>query len=115
MSTTLARRTFNLARTAAARQRVTTDTRVASPLLNQARTFSATSRTSEDAKESSATSPFAFLPSNKLELKQGRGERGKGLTEIRGSYYNPVTYTYLDELLSDWGGKYICLIHLTAT
>jgi len=27
----------------------------------------------------------------------------RGLTEIRGSYYNPVTHTYLNELLSDWG------------
>ncbi|KAG8908272.1 hypothetical protein FRB99_007805 [Tulasnella sp. 403] len=47
--------------------------------------------------------PFSFLPSNKLPFKEGRGERAKGLTEIRGSYYNPVTYTYLNELLSDWG------------
>ncbi|KAI5122166.1 hypothetical protein M0805_007064 [Coniferiporia weirii] len=54
-------------------------------------------------KESSADSPFAFVPSNTLVPKSGRGERSKGLTEIRGSYYNPVTYTYLDELLSDWG------------
>lgn len=44
------------------------------------------------------------LPNNALVAKKGRGERTKGLTEIRGSYYNPVTFTYLDELLSDWGG-----------
>jgi len=50
-----------------------------------------------------AAHPFGFLPSNKLPKKEGRGERQKGLTEIRGSYYNPVTYTYLNELLSDWG------------
>lgn len=44
-------------------------------------------------------SAFAFLPSNALPPKP----RGKGLTEIRGPYYYPVTATYLDELLSDWG------------
>lgn len=51
----------------------------------------------------SSQGPFSFLPANKLEKKIGRGERSKGLTEIRGSYYNPVTYTYLNELSSDWG------------
>ena len=42
---------------------------------------------------------FNFLPANALSPKP----RGKGLTEIRGPYYHPVTATYLDELLSDWG------------
>lgn len=42
---------------------------------------------------------FNFLPTNALSPKP----RGKGLTEIRGPYYFPVTATYLDELLSDWG------------
>lgn len=51
----------------------------------------------------SSQGPFSFLPANKPEKKVGRGERSKGLTEIRGSYYNPVTYTYLNDLLSDWG------------
>ena len=59
------------------------------------------------AKESSADSQFAFLPTNVLVPKSGLGEKSKGLTEIRGSYYNPVTYTYLDELLSDWGGMLV--------
>lgn len=44
--------------------------------------------------------PFAFLPANALDPKHNRN---KGLTEIRGPYYAPVTSTYLDELLSDWG------------
>ena len=44
--------------------------------------------------------PFSFLPANSLEPKAART---KGLTEIRGPYYAPVTKTYLDELLSDWG------------
>ena len=44
--------------------------------------------------------PFSFLPSNSLDPK---AERTKGLTEIRGPYYAPVTKTYLDELLGDWG------------
>ncbi|TBU22960.1 coma-domain-containing protein [Dichomitus squalens] len=44
--------------------------------------------------------PFSFLPANSLEPK---ASRAKGLTEIRGPYYAPVTNTYLDELLSDWG------------
>ncbi len=44
--------------------------------------------------------PFSFLPSNTLDPKPSRS---KGLTEIRGPYYAPVTDTYLDELLSDWG------------
>ncbi|KAI0074738.1 coma-domain-containing protein [Panus rudis PR-1116 ss-1] len=44
--------------------------------------------------------PFSFLPANALEPKSSRKT---GLTEIRGPYYAPVTKTYLDELLSDWG------------
>lgn len=44
--------------------------------------------------------PFAFLPANTLESKE---THTKGLTEIRGPYYAPVTNTYLHELLSDWG------------
>ncbi|KAF8648961.1 hypothetical protein AX16_006075 [Volvariella volvacea WC 439] len=42
---------------------------------------------------------FPFLPKNALPTKP----RGVGLTEIRGPYYFPVTRTYLDELLNDWG------------
>ncbi len=42
---------------------------------------------------------FKFLPSNTLPPKP----RKTGLTEIRGPYYAPVTHTYLDELLKDWG------------
>ena len=79
------------------------------PLL-ASRSFSMSSVAKNEMKETSAMSPFAFLPSNKLEVKKGRGDRKKGLTEIRGSYYNPVTYTYLDELLSDWGGTYRLLL-----
>ncbi|EJD00876.1 phospho-3-sulfolactate synthase coma [Fomitiporia mediterranea MF3/22] len=72
--------------------------------VHRARLFSSTAQAKElKAGETSADSPFSFLPSNALVPKSGRGERSKGLTEIRGSYYNPVTYTYLDELLSDWG------------
>ena len=43
---------------------------------------------------------FPFLPTNQLPTKPNRK---KGITEIRGPYYAPVTRTYLDELLSDWG------------
>ena len=43
---------------------------------------------------------FPFLPANQLPTKPNRK---KGITEIRGPYYAPVTRTYLDELLSDWG------------
>lgn len=43
---------------------------------------------------------FDFLPSNTLDTKPNRK---RGITEIRGPYYAPVTKTYLDELLSDWG------------
>ena len=43
---------------------------------------------------------FNFLPANSLDPKPARS---KGITEIRGPYYAPVTNTYLDELLSDWG------------
>ena len=49
---------------------------------------------------STNTHPFSFLPANSLEPKS---KRSKGLTEIRGPYYAPVTRTYLDELLKDWG------------
>ena len=44
--------------------------------------------------------PFPFLPVNVLSAKP---DRNKGITEIRGPYYYPVTHTYLNELLSDWG------------
>ena len=50
---------------------------------------------------------FKFLPTNTLTPKSKdfkQGGKQKGVTEIRGSYYNPVTHTYLNELLSDWGG-----------
>ena len=47
----------------------------------------------------STINSFSFLPSNKLPGKP----RKSGLTEIRGPYYAPVTATYLNELLSDWG------------
>ncbi|KAL1693729.1 hypothetical protein GGG16DRAFT_48873 [Schizophyllum commune] len=61
----------------------------------------ATSTTSQTTTTSptNATAPFAFLPSNTLPAKP----RSRGLTEIRGPYYAPVTATYLEELLSDWG------------
>ncbi|CAF1238389.1 unnamed protein product [Adineta steineri] len=49
------------------------------------------------SKQSSA---FPYLPTNKLPSKPNRK---KGITEIRGPYYFPVTRTYLDELLQDWG------------
>ncbi len=53
-----------------------------------------------NTSSSSSTHPFAFLPANALEPK---AKRTRGLTEIRGPYYAPVTKTYLDELLKDWG------------
>lgn len=54
----------------------------------------------KQAQRGIASKPaFTFLPSNALPSKP----RVKGLTEIRGPYYYPVTATYLDELLSDWG------------
>ena len=46
-----------------------------------------------------ATTAFPFLPSNHLQSKP----RHAGLTEIRGPYYAPVTQTYLNDLLADWG------------
>ncbi|KAL1719613.1 hypothetical protein EV715DRAFT_198707 [Schizophyllum commune] len=58
-----------------------------------------TSQTTSTSSPTNATAPFAFLPSNTLPAKP----RKRGLTEIRGPYYAPVTATYLDELLSDWG------------
>ncbi len=53
-----------------------------------------------NSSSSSSTHPFSFLPANALEPK---AKRTRGLTEIRGPYYAPVTKTYLDELLKDWG------------
>lgn len=55
---------------------------------------------SSNPPSSSGTYSFSFLPANALEPK---AIRTKGLTEIRGPYYAPVTKTYLDELLKDWG------------
>ena len=52
------------------------------------------------SSSSTESTAFPFLPTNKLPAKPNRK---KGLTEIRGSYYAPVTHTYLDELLADWG------------
>lgn len=54
---------------------------------------------SSTASARTAKYPFSFLPANSLAPKP----RKTGLTEIRGPYYAPVTQTYLDELLSDWG------------
>ncbi|KAI0768693.1 coma-domain-containing protein [Trametes elegans] len=71
--------------------------------LRSARTLHSTalrSNRSSSSSSSSHTHPFAFLPANALEPK---ATRSKGLTEIRGPYYAPVTKTYLDELLQDWG------------
>lgn len=59
----------------------------------------ATRQTSPLNTSSSSAHPFSFLPANALEPK---ATRTKGLTEIRGPYYAPVTKTYLDELLKDW-------------
>jgi phosphosulfolactate synthase (CoM biosynthesis protein A) len=33
----------------------------------------------------------------------GKPDRNKGITEIRGPYYYPITRTYLNELLTDRG------------
>src|SRR5216683_3085349 len=44
--------------------------------------------------------PFPFIPVNALAVKP---DRDKGITDIRGPYYFPVTRTYLDELLFDCG------------
>ncbi|TFK38872.1 2R-phospho-3-sulfolactate synthase [Crucibulum laeve] len=54
---------------------------------------------SHHAEKGANVSVFNFLPSNRLPSKP----RTTGLTEIRGPYYAPVTKTYLDELLGDWG------------
>jgi len=51
------------------------------------------------SSKSSSTNAYTLLPSNHLPPKP----RLHGLTEIRGPYYHPVTQTYLNELLSDWG------------
>lgn len=72
-----------------------------STFRNAYRAFGTTTRLSQPLNASQNTSlPFSFLPANSLAPKAGRQA---GLTEIRGPYYAPVTKTYLDELLSDWG------------
>ncbi|KAF9448513.1 hypothetical protein P691DRAFT_815603 [Macrolepiota fuliginosa MF-IS2] len=63
---------------------------LAKPFLQSSRAFSTTP---------SKPSDFSFLPSNTLPPKP----RKTGLTEIRGPYYAPVTQTYLDDVLKDWG------------
>ena len=65
-----------------------------------ARALHSTASLANSSSSSSSTHPFSFLPANSLEPK---ATRTKGLTEIRGPYYAPVTQTYLDELLTDWG------------
>ncbi|KAF8823684.1 hypothetical protein HHX47_DHR9000279 [Lentinula edodes] len=67
---------------------------------NSRRTLSSScSRQMSTSNANTTTSPYNFLSSNYLPPKP----RDHGLTEIRGPYYYPVTKTYLDELLSDWG------------
>ncbi|KIL58019.1 hypothetical protein M378DRAFT_112436 [Amanita muscaria Koide BX008] len=66
---------------------------------NNLRHISSSPRILSVAQTQKHTSLFNFLPSNVLPTKP----RTYGLTEIRGPYYAPVTVTYLDELLSDWG------------
>lgn len=63
-------------------------------------TIPAVARSFHDTPSLSNAHPFSFLPANSLEPK---ASRKMGLTEIRGPYYAPVTKTYLDELLKDWG------------
>lgn len=63
------------------------------------RHFATSARRLEPSPYGSPTA-FPFLPANALAQKPNRT---KGLTEIRGPYYYPVTKTYLDELLSDYG------------
>lgn len=63
------------------------------------RSLSTTPRTLNASPYGSQTA-FPFLPANTLAQKPNRT---KGLTEIRGPYYYPVTKTYLDELLTDYG------------
>lgn len=55
--------------------------------------------TSPLSRSPASATAYPFLPSNHLPAKP----RKSGLTEIRGPYYAPVTQTYLDDLLSDWG------------
>jgi hypothetical protein len=62
-----------------------------------ARSFATTNRLYRPKTHTSED--FSFLPTNTLPAKP----RKNGLTEIRGPYYAPVTQTYLDELLKDWG------------
>lgn len=69
------------------------------PLSSAARQLSTSARRLESSPYGSPTA-FPFLPANTLAQKPNRT---KGLTEIRGPYYYPVTKTYLDELLSDYG------------
>lgn len=71
-----------------------------SRILREARSLSTTSHPQSPQKHHHDELPFSFLPTNHLDSK---ATRTKGLTEIRGPYYAPVTKTYLDELLSDWG------------
>ncbi|KAJ3794805.1 2R-phospho-3-sulfolactate synthase [Lentinula aff. detonsa] len=63
------------------------------------RAFSSSCHRPISSSSNTPTSAYNFLPSNFLPAKP----RSHGLTEIRGPYYYPVTQTYLDELLSDWG------------
>ncbi|TFY83731.1 hypothetical protein EWM64_g276 [Hericium alpestre] len=77
--------------------------KITSTSLRSARPLTVAQRAmSMSTRKSPYASPvaFPFLPANALDKKP---ERKKGLTEIRGPYYFPVTHTYLDELLSDWG------------
>ena len=70
-----------------------------SGLRSLVRPLSAATTPTRARRGVASKSAFTFLPANALPAKP----RGKGLTEIRGPYYYPVTATYLDELLSDWG------------
>jgi phosphosulfolactate synthase (CoM biosynthesis protein A) len=68
-------------------------------LRSLTRPLTTASRPTTSARRGLVQSAYSFLPTNALPEKP----RGKGLTEIRGPYYFPVTATYLNELLSDWG------------
>lgn len=77
---------------------------VAKPLLRPGRVavwnyYNRHLSTTASRLSSKHNNAFTFLPSNVLPAKP----RSYGLTEIRGPYYTPVTQTYLDELLTDWG------------
>jgi hypothetical protein len=75
-----------------------------------ARTVARNVPTSNPSRSFKSSGGLVTLPASSCDFASNTLPTGKegGLAEIRGSYYKPVTPTYLNDLLSDWSLRGWC-------